>query len=292
MPTPIPTRVVSPADIRDVVAREDDFGHEMRVGAVLKRKGARVLHGGTYTDPITKKPRQFDFRGKITFEDKCLLLTVECKNLNANQPLVVCGAARRDHEAFHDLIESRFGNWHRRTAFIEGQSSVTRRATLNNAFYVPGKFVGKSPIRIQVDKTPMTVVRSPESDVYDKWAQALSSAVGLAEQACGLAQAQSKAKLTVSILPAVIVPDGLLWTVMYDDNGNILEDPGKSDGCELYLGREIELGRKGTPLFHRFIFSHIHFMTLAGLDSFLARMIPEGEAWRGLFTELAVENEI
>jgi hypothetical protein len=47
-------------EIRDVASREDDFGHEMRVGAILKTaQFANVEHGGTYVDGVTGKPRQF-----------------------------------------------------------------------------------------------------------------------------------------------------------------------------------------------------------------------------------------
>src|SRR5713101_7395856 len=103
---------LSPSDIRNVVAKEDDFGHEMRVGHVVRSVPAiAVQHGGTYTDPVSGKPRQFDYRCTLRKGAARLSLAVECKNLSPSSPLVVCGIKRREDEAFHDLIESRIGTF-------------------------------------------------------------------------------------------------------------------------------------------------------------------------------------
>src|SRR5881394_80928 len=121
---------ISPSDILNVVTREDDFGHEMRVGHAIRDCPAiRMQHGGTYTDSVTQKPRQFDYRCWLRKERTGLSLAVECKNLSPFVPLVVCGIERCEDEAFHDLIESRWGTFKRRAATLLGPSSVTRRAT-------------------------------------------------------------------------------------------------------------------------------------------------------------------
>jgi hypothetical protein len=280
---------ISPSDILRVVTKEDDFGHEMRVGHVIRSCPAiQLQHGGTYTDAVTQKPRQFDYRCWLRKEAATLSLAVECKNLNHVVPLVICGTARREDEAFHDVIESRQGTVKRRTATIVGSSSVTRRATLENSFYPPRSFVGKSLVRIQTDKQPM--VRSQDSDVYDKWAQALSSAVELAQSACDSAKRLTVHRSFTAVVPAVVVPDDLLWRVYYDDNGGISSDPARVNECELYVGREIEVGgAKGTPLFHQFTFSHVHFFTLTGFGSFLSKMAVNEHAWANLFTDKALE---
>src|SRR5436309_342505 len=196
---------ISPSDIRNVVAKEDDFGHEMRVGHVIRVCPAiQVQHGGTYTDSVTQKPRQFDFRCWLRKEGESLSLAIECKNLSPSVPLVVCGIRRREDEAFHELIESRQGRFKRGSAIVAGLSSVTRRASGEDAFYPPKGFVGKSLLRIQTDKNP--IVRTQDSDVYDKWAQALSSAVELAESACRFAKSFSLPRFLTAVLPVVIVP--------------------------------------------------------------------------------------
>ena len=280
---------ISPSDIRNFVLMQDDFGHEMRVGSVIRSFPAiEVQHGGTYTDSVTQKPRQFDYRCWLRKESTSLWLAVECKNLNAAVPLVVCGTGRRDDEAFHDLTESRNGNFTRGSASLLGSSSITRRAKGEHAFYPPKKFVGKSLVRFQGDKK--RIERNQDSDVYDKWAQALSSAVGLVESACRSARALAVRQLVTAVLPVVVVPDDVLWTVAYDGGGGISADPALVNECELFVGREIEIaGPKETPSFHVFAFSHVHFFTLTGFSWFLSRIAINERAWTGLFTEKAAE---
>lgn len=280
---------VSAADIRGVVTKEDDFAHELRVGHAIRSCPAiQLQHGGTYTDPVTQKPRQFDDRCWLRKEEACLSLAVEGKNLSPAVPLVVCGIGRPETEAFHDLIESRNGSFTRRSATVLGSSSVTRRATGADSFYPPNSFVGKSLVRIQTDKKPM--VRTQDSDVYDKWAQALSSAVELAESACNSARSLSLTCFVTAVIPMVVVPDDLLWKVVYGDNGSVFSDPVQVNECELFVGRESEVGgAKGTALYHRFSFSHVHFFTLSGFRSFLSRMAVNEIAWNKLFTAKFVE---
>src|SRR5712671_1858969 len=127
---------ISASDIRNVVTKEDDFGHEMRVGHVIRDCPAiEMQHGGTYTDAVTQKPRQFDYRCSLRKEVSTLMLAVECKNLSASVPLVICGISRREVEACHDLIESRRGSFRRGSQPVVGLSSVTRRAKGEDAFY-------------------------------------------------------------------------------------------------------------------------------------------------------------
>ena len=118
---------ITTTDIRNVITKEDDFGHEMRVGHVIANHPMiKVQHGGTYTDSVTQKPRQFDYRCWIRKENACLALAVECKNLGSSLPLVVCGRRRPEDEAFHDLIESRQGTFKRHSATFAGLSSVEK----------------------------------------------------------------------------------------------------------------------------------------------------------------------
>ncbi len=171
---------IQPSDIRNVIAKEDDFGHELRVGAAIRTCPAiHVEHGGTYTDKVTKKPRQFDYRCWLRKGQARLALAVECKNLSPLVPLVVCGIARQKEEAYHELIESRFGIFRRGSATIDGLSSITRRTDGDSGFYPANEFVGKSLVRIQADK----MSRLADSDIYDKWSQSISSGVELVREA-------------------------------------------------------------------------------------------------------------
>ncbi|HWN94052.1 MAG TPA: hypothetical protein VNT99_03380 [Methylomirabilota bacterium] len=280
--------VITPSDIRSVVTKEDDFGHEMRIGQLIRGvPGIQMKHGGTYTDPVTQKPRQFDYRCALTKGSARLALAIECKNLSPSVPLVMCGTKRQEAEAFHDLIEARNGNFRRRTATVVGLSCVTRRASKEDTYCSPGMFVAKSIVRIQADKNPMT--RTSDADIYDKWSQAISSSIGLAEAACTFPTGATPPKFVVSILPIVVVPDHVMWAASYDERGEIPEDPSEIDRCKLFVAKEIELGEEKTPLYHRFTFSHVHFFSLTGFGAFLSGMAENNQVWSSLFTDKASE---
>lgn len=190
-----PATTVSPSEVRNVVASEDAFGHEMRVGGVIRGvRGIALEHAGPYTDPALGKPRQFDYRCWLRKEAACLSLAVECKSLSQSVGLAVCGTKRRDDEAFHDLIESRTtpeGPGFR----VCGWDSATLRATGKDSIYPPDGFVGKNLVPIQSSNGGL--VRMRDSDVYDGWAQAISSAVELAESACRTAKTFSEKEFSL-----------------------------------------------------------------------------------------------
>jgi hypothetical protein len=278
----------SASDIRDVVAKEDDFGHEMRVGHVIRSIGSiQMQHGGTYIDSITSKPRQFDYRCSFQKDAQVLSLPVECKNLSPLAPLVVCGTKRRQDESFHEFIKSH-------TAFVEsgkakvfrGSSSWTWRANGQDSIYPVDGFVGKSLVRIRPDKN--SFMSAPDSDIYDKWAQALSSAVDLVKLAPYLSRDLGINKPAFcAILPVVVVPDKVLWKVAYDDDGRIIGEPQQITDCTLYVARKITTG--WSPPEQTFTFSHIHFFTLSGFSSFLSKMSMNEHAWAALFSIKAVK---
>jgi len=136
------------------------------------------------------------------------------------------------------------------------------------------------------------MVRTPDSDIYDKWAQSISSAEELAMAGDTYAQDTGVAICLVAILPVVVIPDNLLWVAAYEDNGSISSDPSKKEHCELFVGRELGIGKIQTPCFHRFVFSHVHFFTLSGFRSFLSSMAVNGPTWDQLFTNKAEEAPI
>jgi hypothetical protein len=283
---------MSPSDIAEVMADEDDFGHEMRVGSVLRSCPQAVLeHGGTYTDPVSHKPRQFDYRCWLSRQQARLVLATECKNISTKVPLVICGAARSENEAFHDLIESRQGVFNDGGIVYTGLSSVTRRAHTNDVLYPKDEFVGKSLLRIQMDKR--TISRSGESEMYERWAQALSSGIELGIAATSLAKHLPASSILSAILPVVVVPDGTLWRGIYTENGALSRPPEPVEQSAFFVGREVEVaGPKGEPWYQTFTFSHIHFFTLTGLTRFLSRIVSDADAWRAVFVDTAQTTRV
>jgi len=132
--------------------------------------------------------------------------------------------------------------------------------------------------------------RTQDTDVYDRWAQAVSSASELVESACYSARSLCVPQFLTAVLPVVVVPDGVLWEVVYDDNGAISTDPAQVKECEFFIGRRIAVGVRYTPQFlHLFTFSHVHFFTLEGFGSFLSRIAVNEHAWAKLFAERSID---
>ena len=280
---------IDPADIRKAISDADDFGHEMRVRNLLEVTPAiNFEHGGTYKDQVTGKPRQFDFRCSLRKETALVSLAVECKNLSVESPLVISGTWRRNEEAFHDLIESRTGRFEHGSVISVGLSSTTRRSQAAHSFYAPKKFVGKSLLRVKISKN--VPVAAPDSDIYDRWSQALASAIDLTSEACDLSKVFHLPHVFSAVLPVVLVANDTLWAVVYNDKGEVLDEPKPVKSCELYVGRSMRLRENHKALSHQFTFSHVHFFTLSGFNSFLDRMVTNDKAWGVLFNADAPEH--
>lgn len=277
---------VQPVDVRRVILDEDDFGHEMRVGHILSElanqrakdsfNGTDVEppdHGGTYTDSVTGKPRQFDYRCRIVRQEPsnratCALLAIECKNLHLSAPLVVCGRPRTTAESFYVYIESIYYEHTTATAIM------MKSVIPGQQFYRPGEFVGKSLVRLKEKNGVLAT--DTNADIYDRWSQALASSVELAERACSFANSRNKNFCSL-VLPIVVVPNGTLWTATYDDSGAIPQDPCAVDTCEFFVERRISV--KGHP----FALTHVHFATLRGLPTLLSRFWHHHSAWNWIF---------
>jgi len=64
-------------------------------------------------------------------------------------------------------------------------------------------------------------------------------------------------------MPMVVVPDGSLWTVNYNDKGDFVGDPQQVNHCEFHVAHKIDIGLP-------YLITHIHFLTLAGLKLMLS----------------------
>lgn len=242
--------------IAQAIAHSDDFGHEMRVRAVLRLRGAHVQHGWAYLDPVEGKPRQFDFRATLSRETRTMKLAVEAKNLSPDAPLVVSGTTRVRDEAFHDRVKCQNRNGHDFIAVL--------RSRADQPFYPVGEFVGKSILRLKRDgKKGLVHSSSLESEIYNRWSQALASADELCK-AAAISVAGQHEKETV-ILPIVVVPDGTLWQAEYKADGTLAEPPAQVDATNLFLNHEVVV----RPHNNWMNLSHVNFYTLTGLDQFL-----------------------
>jgi hypothetical protein len=258
---------ITASDIAQVVAQSDDFGFEMRVGTKLRSISAlTVHHGGTYVDSVTSKPRQFDYRCFYQRDYVRLALAVECKNIKVEEPLVISGTERKQEEAFHHLIRSANRN-------VISSYSKTIPAEGRYTYYGAGDFVGKTLMRVKESKDPKlkgTFVAAPDEDVYERLAQAVSSGIELAEDAC--LYVRDGELVFTAVIPIVVLPNNSLWRVPYDQSGNAAT-PESVLQCDYFIARPIELGKYENPQHnHAFRFSHVHFVTIDALESFVSTL--------------------
>jgi hypothetical protein len=160
-------------DITQYLDNRDDFDLELFALRELKAKGWNAHHGGTYTDPITTKPRQYDIQAWFPFSNRCeLLLTVECKSLSTEFPLLVSRIPRDPADSHHDVV--------RRTLNLSGftGTAILRPETRHPKLYAEGQMVGKSTAQLKWNENQKRWVGS-DSETYDKWMQALASGAEL-----------------------------------------------------------------------------------------------------------------
>ncbi len=282
---------ITSTDIEAVIATEDDFGHEMRVGRVLRGYlGSQTSQGGTYADPVSGKARQFDFRWRYQLGEFGLSLAIECKNLNPDSPVVISGRERSKSEAFHELVESRKGG-HFRTnkgdIFLDVTAArVIRRITGNDSVYFPEAFVGKS--LLQLKKKEGKYTRTRDVEIYEKWSQALASAVDLVHTAGRNATAATNQHVFTFVVPVVVLPDDSLWKIEYDVNGKIVGHPQPANEVDFFVAHEASPSIEPGDLRQPYVFSHLHFLTLTGFAALLLRITSDKEWLRSAFHEQVI----
>ena len=255
-----------------------DFAFEMEIYKLLQDLPFKCEHGGTYTDPVTQKAREFDIRAATRDNLSWTYLAIECKNLKANSPLVVSCIPRRGFESYHEVIVT-FppAIWPQGDAVsvVNEVTSVTIRLRNREYPYPVRGVVGKSCAQVGKDKDDQFQVTGTE--IYDKWSQALASARELAEQAAELHANQPTVRYAV-VIPIVVVPDGTLWAAEYSETGVLVKAPVPTDRVSYFINHSIALGLDfGWTTYD---ISHIEFVTKTGLIQFASNLTSEcGREW-------------
>ena len=267
------------ADIEEFLRDYDDFALELDIFQHALQLNTFAEHGGTYLDPVSGRHRQFDLRIRIDAPDRSLHLAVECKNIGKNNPLLVSRIPREHEEAFHNVLHS---YTHRAPGSAPGvprdQAEVLPVSDLSGLYPV-GRPVGKSTA--QVGRTIQGELTSADSESYEKWSQALSSANDLVSRAfrgCDLIQTRSCQSV---VLPVLVLGDGTLWTADYSSSGSLSGPPTQAEEAELFVGRAYSAG-----LNTEYKISHLHIYTrsrfreiltdLVNSDAFLRKAFPHG----------------
>jgi len=237
------------SELKDFLSNESDFAFEMRVLHKLRTLEFECEHGGTYEDPITQKRRQFDIRAKLVREIYDLRLAVECKNLRESSPLLVHAVKRRVDEAFHHLVvHPTREQW--RIVPVESYEST----------YEPGQFVGKSTD--QVARKDDGEFKRSDAEAFDKMMQAVNSAGDAVESAVRVGRALDT---IISIIPMLVLPDGMLWQVDYADDGKQIGEPKQVDYCPFFINHPWQVVREASPPYAPYRLSHLEIVTFSGV---------------------------
>lgn len=267
------------ADLEEYIRDHDDFALELDLFQHALQLEAAAEHGGTYVDPVTSRHRQFDLRIRIEAPERLVFLAVECKNIGRNSPLLVSRIPRERDEAFHEVLHSYA---HRAPGEVPGVArdrAEVLRVSDQSGLYPAGRPVGKSTA--QVGRTLQGELTSADTESYDKWSQALSSAhdlVGRALRGCEITQTQ--ACLSV-VIPVLVLGDETLWTVDYTASGSLSGPPVKSEEVHLFVDRSYSVGTSTNyRISHLHIYTHSRFRTvltdLVHSDNVLKRAFPRG----------------
>jgi len=260
--------------IAQFLESRDDFDLELFANRELKEHHWRALHGGTYIDPFTNKPRQFDLQAWSRFPLHCeIFLAVECKSLSTENPLVVSRVPREAIDSYHNILRKTY-----RPAQGDSSTSVDK-IDAGIMLYPEQKQVGKSTTQIRWNDNSKKLVSS-DSETYDKWSQALSSAADLL--ATYAKKPHSSVEPTfVFVLPVLIVSDQSLWVVDYSDSGT-RRAPEQVDEATLFVDREVLID--GVYTKHSFRMSHLNIYTRTGFVDMLDNLAnPSGLMFEKIF---------
>jgi hypothetical protein len=281
-PPPQPTPPITGEVLRRYLDTQDDFAMELEAYRHALGFGFKASLARLYDDAKTNKRRQFDVRASHENGHRRIDLTIECKSLDPAYPLLVQRIPRPGNESFHQIMLSKGAD----TSYgTPSQAQHWMGAALfkmsGTHLYDSQQQVGKSMKRIKVVENGFSAT---DSDVYEKYTQALTSMNELIQDAAvGLRPQIAPPGLARAFLPIVVISDGALWVADYD-GGRLIGDPRQADETEFYLGWDYELPNPyapGAPA--TFTISHLHIMTRSRLPQFLSEVHTGGSIWWQLF---------
>jgi hypothetical protein len=275
------TTPITQQDIKDYLASTgDDFRLELEVYNICKTFNFEASHGGTYQDPVTKKTRQYDIRAsRVREQDRFKVqLAIECKCLKPYFPLLVYQTPKAENENYHEIVFS----------YEPPDPSLHTIPTAQNerfagkySVYRDVKFVGKSTV--QIGKTEQKKeFTGDDSEVFDKWSQALSSADDLISQSAHFREEYKTKWFFAATVPILVVPDNTLWTADFSEDGVQVGAPKQADEAIIYIGKDY-----WHPGSISYTISYLHIYTLKAFKKFIRSFPnednPNSEIWDEFF---------
>lgn len=267
-------------DLAEYVATRDDFNLELYVYRTARELGLSATHGGTYEDPITNKPRQYDVRasGRIGNQFR-IALAIECKSLRPSYPLLVSRIPRSEKESFHEVIVARQPGRSRYGLIDAFSSSIAFPYRGLESIYTPGEQVGKSTA--QVGRNERGELTSGDSEVFDKWSQALSSAADLINQARDAHDEFGVEIFFSCVLPVLVIADETLWVADYSEMGALVQGPIQVAQTTVFVDRKYS-----DKLATTCTLSHLHIYTRSQVRDLLTAVAGPGPMWQEIFRDI------
>jgi len=259
-------RDIAVSDLEEYLNANSDFDFELKILRRMRSIGFECDHGGHYEDPVTRKSREFDIRAKMQRGTRAIRIALECKNLRPNFPLLVSCVPRREEECFHEFLYSD-DDLHKSESAVESMfqsRGISLRLSASDCLYHAGSPVGKSTS--QVGRAQDGSLVANDSEIYEKWSQCLSSLNDLIDQAYYEGAVYGGGPHHCTFLPMVVIPNGRLWSVGYDEGGQMVSPITVVERCSFYVDKEYRAGGKhGVDV----SVSHLEIVTEDGLVQFL-----------------------
>lgn len=254
--------------------KTSDFQLELDVFDSLASRAVVSSLGGTYSDPVTAKDRQYDIRAEINHGICTLKLAIECKNLKDNFPLLISRVPRLASESYHEVILGRHASHpvdsagiYRSNAIFRSRQPVGKAAAQVGRAFADGK------------RTEPQIVSS-DSETYEKWSQAIASANELIATSGHSSLLPGDTVNAAVIFPMLIVPDGTLWAADYSADGKLTENPRQVKDCTLFLGKSVTVRNIKYRISHLLIFARSAF------DEYLDKVRDHhSDEWEYLFPD-------
>ena len=270
-------------DVEEYLATQDDFALELFVYSQARALGLATTHGGTYEDPVTKKPRQYDVRAYFAKNNCRIDLAIECKSLRPSYPLLISRIGRIAEESFHQLVFS----YQPMSSHVMTGRGITPAEVVTvgrgESIYSIGQYVGKSTA--QIGRNDNGDFISTDSEIYDKWSQALASASELLSDAVYHHSKFEMGFCITAVIPILVVSDDTLWVADYSDNGVLQSKPRQVDDALLYVGREYS-----KPMSISYNVTHLHVCTKTAVPKLLERITTDQNFWDSVFPEEAIDR--
>lgn len=268
------TDPIQASDLLEFLESESDFAFEVQVFNEVRRLKWFTSHSGTYDDPATNKPRQFDIRASFAADNSSAFLAIEAKRLSDWRPLLVQCLPRLPFESFHQLLATYDGERlgvRRMMPYMKMlEHPITIPIAGSESLYQAGELVGKATVhvgRLEKEQDGDKFCYK-DSDVYERWAQAIASCHDLVKLACD-AERKTKTGIHYSfVCPVLVVPDGTLWRVGYSQDGARSTDPEQTNRVSIFVRKRFA-SKPPTVRHFEYVVSHLEVVTFTGLTELL-----------------------